>query len=75
MPDKIRKRQNEAISRKKNTLIKNIYKLGKLSSIDVAFAICQNGQYTTYQSVDRADFPPSKKQLVSRPPGSIDKPS
>jgi hypothetical protein len=67
MPDKTRKRQNEAISKKKKTLIKNIHKLGKLPGIDVAFTICQNGQYTTYQSVDQADFPPSKKQLVSRP--------
>jgi hypothetical protein len=73
MPDKTRKRQNEAISRKKKTLIKNIHNFGKLPSIDVAFTIRQNGQYTTYQSVDRADFPPSKKQLVSRPPGSINK--
>ena len=75
MPNKIRKRQNKAISRKKKTVIKNIHKLRKLPSIDVAFTIRQNGQYTTYQSVDRADFPPSKEQLVSRPPGSIDKPS
>jgi len=71
MPDKSRKRQNEAISRKKKTLIKNIHNFGKLPGIDVAFTIRQNGQYTTYQSV--ADFPPSKKQLVSRPP--MDKPS
>jgi hypothetical protein len=75
MPDKSRKRQNEAISRKKKTLIKNIHKLGKLPGIDVAFTIRQNGQYTTYQSVDRADFPPLKKQLVSRAQDSIDKPS
>ena len=75
MPDKVRKRQNKAINRKKKTLIKNFHKLGKLPGIDVAFTIRQNRQYTTYQSVDRADFPPSKKQLVSRPPGSIDKPS
>jgi len=46
-------------------LIKNIHKFGKLPGIDVAFTIRQNGQYSTYQSVDRADFPPSKKQLVS----------
>jgi hypothetical protein len=71
MPDKSRKRQSEAISRKKKTLIKNIHKLGKLPNINVAFAIRQNGQYTTYQSVDRADFPLSKKQLVSKSPDSI----
>ena len=73
MLDKIRKRQNEAIKKKKKTVIQNIYKLRKLSSIDVAFTIRQNRQYTTYQSVDRADFPLSKEQLVSRPP--IDKPN
>ena len=39
MPDKIRKRQNEAIKRKKKTVIKNIYKLRKLPNIDVAFTI------------------------------------
>ena len=61
MPDKIRKRQNEAIKRKKKTVIKNIYKLRKLPNIDVAFTIRQNGQYTTYQSVDRADFLLSKE--------------
>jgi len=57
MLDKIRKRQNEAIKKKKKTVIQNIYKLRKLSSIDVAFTIRQNRQYTTYQSVDRVDFP------------------
>lgn len=67
MADKIRKRQNEAIRRKKISLIKKIHKLGKLPGIDVAFTIRQNGQYTTYQSVEGAGFPPSKEQLVSRP--------
>ena len=52
MPDKIRKRQNKTIKRKKKTVIKNIHKLRKLPGIDVAFTIRQNGQYTTYQSVD-----------------------
>ena len=66
---------SDCISRKKKTLIKTIHKLGKLPGIGVAFTIRKNGQYTTYQSVDRAGFPPSKKQLVSRPPGSIAKPS
>ena len=73
MPDKIRKRQNKAIKRKKKTVIKNIYKLRKLLGIDVAFTIRQNKQYIIYQSVDRADFLLLKEQLISRPPGSIDK--
>ena len=48
MPDKIRKRQNEAIKKKKKTVFKNIYKLRKLLNIDVIFIIRQNRQYTTY---------------------------
>ena len=74
MPDKIRKRQSKAIRGKKKTAIKNIHKLGKLPSIDVALIIYQNRQYTAYKSVDRADFPLSKEQIVSRSPGSIDEP-
>jgi hypothetical protein len=73
MPDKIRKRQNEAIKKKKKTVFKNIYKLRKLLNIDVIFIIRQNRQYTIYQSVNRADFPLLKEQLISRPLGSINK--
>jgi hypothetical protein len=58
--------QSEAIRRKKRTVIKNIHKLGQLPSIDIAFTVCQNGQYTIYQSVDPADFPPSKEQIISK---------
>jgi hypothetical protein len=75
MHNKVRKRQSEALSRKKRTVIKNIHKLGQFSGIDVALVIRQNGQYTTYQSIDKADFPPSKEQIVSRPLDSIDKSS
>ena len=63
------------MSRKKRTVIKNIHKLGQFPGIDVALIIRQNGQYTTYQSVDKADFPLSKEQIVSRPLDSIDKSS
>ncbi len=68
MPDKIRKRQSEAIRRKKRTVIENIHKLGQFPGIDVAFIIRQNRQYTFYQSVDLADFPPPKEQIVSKRP-------
>jgi hypothetical protein len=71
MRDNTRKRQSEAVRRKKKTVIKNIHKLGQLPGIDVALVIRQNRQYTTYQSVDRADFPPSKEQIVSRSLDSI----
>jgi hypothetical protein len=75
MPDKIRKRQNEAIKRKKNTMIENIHRLEKFPGIDVAFTICQNGHYTTYQSPEGADFPPSKEKIVSRLLDWMDEPS
>jgi hypothetical protein len=52
MPNILHKRKNEAISRKKKTLVENTQKLGKLLSIDVAFLVRRNGQYTTYQSVN-----------------------
>jgi hypothetical protein len=71
MRDNTRKRQGEAVRRKKKTVIKNIHKLGQLPGIDVALVIRQNRKYTTYQSVDRADFPPSKEQIVSRSLDSI----
>ena len=72
MPDKTRKRQSEAIRRKKKTVIEKIYKLGQLPGIDVAFFIRQNGRYTTYQSLDAADFPQPKEHIVSGLPCSVD---
>jgi hypothetical protein len=50
MLDKIRKRQNEAIKRKKKTVIENIHMLGKLPGIDVAFSIRQNKSGLTLTS-------------------------
>jgi hypothetical protein len=47
-------------------VIKKIYELGKCPGIDIALTICQNEQYTTYQSIDRPGFPPSIEQLVSK---------
>jgi hypothetical protein len=48
MPDKSRKRQNEAIKRKKKTATKNIHKFRKLPNINKTFIIHQNKQYITY---------------------------
>jgi len=56
MLDKTRKRQNKSINRKKKPVIENIHKPGKLPNINMPFIIRQNKQYTTYQSVDGADF-------------------
>lgn len=66
MPDKIRKWQSGAINRKKRTVIANIHKLVKFLAIAATFIICQNGQYTTYHSVGRADFP-STKEWIKQP--------
>jgi hypothetical protein len=40
---KRRKRKNEGINRRKDTLIKKAYKLGDLDGIDVALIICKHG--------------------------------
>jgi hypothetical protein len=64
MVDKVQKRKSEAVRRKKKTVIKQIHKLGKYPGIDVAYTICQNGRYTTYQSVNKPGFPPSREQIV-----------
>ncbi|KAH7363954.1 hypothetical protein BKA65DRAFT_490007 [Rhexocercosporidium sp. MPI-PUGE-AT-0058] len=47
---KRRKRENENINRRKETLIKKAYELGEFDSIDVALIICKHGRYTTYSS-------------------------
>jgi len=49
---KRRKRKNEGINRRKDTLIKKAYELGEFDSIDVALIICKHGRYTMYRSRD-----------------------
>jgi putative salt-induced outer membrane protein YdiY len=62
---KRRKRKNEGINRRKDTLIKKAYELGELDGIDVALIICKHGRYTTYRSRDHASWPPSIVEIVS----------
>ena len=47
---KRRKRKNEGINRRKETLIKKAYELGKFDGIDIALIICKHGRYTIYSS-------------------------
>jgi hypothetical protein len=47
---KRRKRKNEGITRRKDTLIKKAYELGEFDGIDVALSIYKHGQYITYRS-------------------------
>jgi hypothetical protein len=63
---KRRKRKNEGISRRKDTLIKKAYELGEFDGIDVALIICKHGRYTTYRSRDHASWPPSIAEIVSK---------
>ena len=63
---KRRKRKNEGINRRKDTLIKKAYELGDLDGIDVALIICKHGRYTIYRSRDYASWPPSIAEIVSK---------
>jgi hypothetical protein len=63
---KRRKRKNEGINRRKDTLIKKAYELGNLDGIDAALIICKHGRYTIYRSRDHASWPPSIAEIVSK---------
>ena len=60
-----RKRKNEGINRRKDTLVKKAYELGEFDGIDVALIICEHGRYTTYRSRDHASWPPSIAEIVN----------
>jgi hypothetical protein len=63
---KRRKRKNEGINRRKDTLIKKAYELGEFDSIDVALIICKHGRYITYRSRDYVSWPLSIAKIVSK---------
>ncbi|PVH71134.1 hypothetical protein DL98DRAFT_435768 [Cadophora sp. DSE1049] len=65
---KRRKRKNEGINRRKDTLIKKAYELGEFDGIDVALIICKHGRYTTYRSRDHASWPPSVAEIQTAYP-------
>ncbi|KAG4414838.1 hypothetical protein IFR04_012026 [Cadophora malorum] len=58
-----RKRENEGINRRKNTLIKKAYEFGEFDGMDVALIICKHGRYTTYRSRDHQTWPPSMAEI------------
>jgi hypothetical protein len=49
---KRRKRKNEGINKRKDTLIKKAYKLREFDNIDVALIICKHSWYIIYKSKD-----------------------
>jgi hypothetical protein len=63
---KRRKRKNEGINKRKDTLIKKAYKLGDLDGINVALIICKHGQYTIYRSRDHILWPLFITEIVSK---------
>ena len=63
---KRRKRKNEGINRRIETLIIKAYKIGKFDGVDVALTICKHGRYTTYNSKVHASWPPSMAEIVSK---------
>jgi len=60
---KRRKRKNEGINRRKETLIKKAYELGKS---DIALIICKHGRYTIYSSKGYASRLLSMAEIVSK---------
>ncbi|KAH6704262.1 hypothetical protein BKA61DRAFT_581491 [Leptodontidium sp. MPI-SDFR-AT-0119] len=65
---KRRKRKNEGINRRKETLIKKAYELGEFDGIDVALIICKHGRYTTYSSKGYASRLPSMAEIQTAYP-------
>ncbi|KAH8797245.1 hypothetical protein F5884DRAFT_687988, partial [Xylogone sp. PMI_703] len=53
----------ERTGRKTNTLLKKAHELGMLPGTDVSLTICNRSRYTTYNSVDRESFPPTKEEI------------
>jgi hypothetical protein len=50
----IRKKREEALRKRKNTLFKKAYKLKQLLNVEVAVIICANSCYYTYRSTEQA---------------------
>ena len=59
-----RKRRTDNLGRRKKTLLKKAYELGKYDGVDVAVIIRQNGKFFTYRSVDHKSWPPSMEEIV-----------
>jgi hypothetical protein len=57
------KKEKEKARKRKKTLLKKAYELGKLCDVDVAVIIYKNGRYHTYRSIE--SWLPCMKQIVS----------
>ncbi|KAK0113399.1 hypothetical protein ONS95_013653 [Cadophora gregata] len=63
-----RKRENEGINRRKDTLVKKAFELGEFDGIDVVLIICKYGQYTTFRSKGYVSWQPSFAEIQSTYP-------
>jgi hypothetical protein len=64
--EKRRKRKNERINRRMDTLITKAYEIGEFDGIDIALIIYKYGRYTTYKSKVHILWPPSIAEIVSK---------
>jgi hypothetical protein len=62
--ENIRWRKAENLRRRKETLFKKVYELGKYDGVDIALILRQNGRFFTYRSIDLESWPPSMKEIV-----------
>ena len=64
MSPKVANRRSERIRRRKETLFLKAVELGEFPGIDIAVYIFQNGQYSTFSSVEDGSWPPSMESVV-----------
>ena len=63
---KRRKRKNEGINRRQDTLIKKAYELREFDGIDIALIIYKHSRYTIYRSSGHTSWPLSMAKIVSK---------
>jgi hypothetical protein len=63
-----RKNEREKERKRKKTLLRKAYELGKLCDVDVAVILHKNGRYVTYRSTDKESWLPCMKQIISSIP-------
>ncbi len=61
-----RKRKNEGINRRKDTLVKKAYELEEFNDVDVALIIYKYSRYTMYRSRDYKSWPLTLVEIVSK---------
>jgi Uma2 family endonuclease len=65
MGNKSQRNQSETARRRKRTVITKVHEYGKLPGVQVALFVYYKGQYTTYRSNNRRNWPPSMEEIVS----------